>query len=412
MAHDLAETGTDSALPTHTSLLSRLRDWQDQEGWREFFDTYWRLIYNVARRTGLSDAEAQDVVQNTFICLARRMPKFHYDRTRGSFKSWLRVVTRSRIQVYHRGQKAQKQPRQDPDSVEHVGCGIGEARIRYWLASINQNWADASNWRVDAREGPPDFLGPQNGDDLIFDGSIANNTDPMFNSLSNLTVRSLTFRGSSDVWALHNSTFAPNTLIVTRDISTSDDSETEYIEIDTPLRLGGDVRIAANYLWDTWVQNGNHFEIGLNGPIDLNGHTLTVYAGVQSLMHVSGAISGIGDVVAQGAGVPDPDQLGKVVFDGTSANPFQGTLIATAGWSNDGQWYTSTVHFNKPAGVTVADHLRIFSETIVTLDAPEQLGDAGIAEIDGHTGRRARAATDGGSGVTVGGPPRSPPAWN
>ena len=102
----LAEPGTDSLLPTRQSLLSRLRDWQDQDGWREFFDSYWRLIYNVARKSGLADAEAQDVVQTTFIYLARRMPRFHYDRARGSFKSWLRVVTRSRISVYRRREKA------------------------------------------------------------------------------------------------------------------------------------------------------------------------------------------------------------------------------------------------------------------------------------------------------------------
>ena len=101
-----AEPLTDSLLPTRQSLLTRLRDWQDQDGWREFFDSYWRLIYNVARKSGLSDAEAQDVVQTTFIYLSRRMPKFHYDRTRGSFKSWLRVVTRSRISVFRRRKRA------------------------------------------------------------------------------------------------------------------------------------------------------------------------------------------------------------------------------------------------------------------------------------------------------------------
>jgi RNA polymerase sigma factor (sigma-70 family) len=105
MSRDLAEPGTDSLLPTRQSLLSRLKDSQDQEGWREFFELYWRLIYNVARRAGITDAEAQDVVQTTFIYLSRRMPNFHYDRTRGSFKSWLRVVTRSRINVYCRTEK-------------------------------------------------------------------------------------------------------------------------------------------------------------------------------------------------------------------------------------------------------------------------------------------------------------------
>lgn len=100
-----AEPRTDSLLPTRQSLLSRLRDWQDQEGWREFFDTYWRLIYNVARKSGMDDHQAQEVVQSTFIYLSRRMPNFRYEPARGSFKSWLRVVTRSRISVYRRSEK-------------------------------------------------------------------------------------------------------------------------------------------------------------------------------------------------------------------------------------------------------------------------------------------------------------------
>lgn len=110
----LAEPGTDSLLPTRQSLLTRLRDWQDQDGWRDFFDSYWRLIYNVARKSGLSDADAQDVVQTTFMYLARRMPNFHYDRARGSFKSWLRAVTRSRISVYRRGEKADERFNREP----------------------------------------------------------------------------------------------------------------------------------------------------------------------------------------------------------------------------------------------------------------------------------------------------------
>jgi RNA polymerase sigma factor (sigma-70 family) len=105
-----AERPTDSFLPTRQSLLSRLRDCEDQQGWREFFDSYWRLIYNVARHAGLDDATAQDVVQNTFIYLARRMPKFQYDPGRHSFKSWLRHVTRSRISVYRRRAMCKEPP--------------------------------------------------------------------------------------------------------------------------------------------------------------------------------------------------------------------------------------------------------------------------------------------------------------
>src|SRR5213078_2243177 len=102
MLNMTAEPDSEPFLPTRQSLLSRLRDWDDQAGWHEFFDTYWRLIDNVARKSGLADVEAQDVVQGTFIYLSRKMKSFRYVSSRGSFKSWLRVVTRSRISVYRR----------------------------------------------------------------------------------------------------------------------------------------------------------------------------------------------------------------------------------------------------------------------------------------------------------------------
>jgi len=90
------------SLPTRASLLSRLRNLGDSDSWRTFFETYWRLLYNVARKSGLADAESQDVVQETVIAVARKMPGFHYDPTKGSFKQWLLLITRRRIQDHLR----------------------------------------------------------------------------------------------------------------------------------------------------------------------------------------------------------------------------------------------------------------------------------------------------------------------
>ena len=84
-------------MPTRYSLLSRLRDWDDQDSWKEFFDSYWRLIYSVALKSGLTQDEAQDVVQETIISVARDIHKFKRDRSLGSFKGWLRNLTRWRI---------------------------------------------------------------------------------------------------------------------------------------------------------------------------------------------------------------------------------------------------------------------------------------------------------------------------
>ena len=87
----------DDSLPTRASLLRRLRDLADSDSWRTFFETYWRLLYHVALKAGLNDAEAQDVVQETVIAVARQMPDFRYEPANGSFKQWLLLITRRRI---------------------------------------------------------------------------------------------------------------------------------------------------------------------------------------------------------------------------------------------------------------------------------------------------------------------------
>ena len=77
--------------------MGRLKDLEDQPSWQEFFDAYWRLIYSVALKAGLTDAEAQDVVQETIITAARHLPGFHYDPKVCSFKTWLLRLARWRI---------------------------------------------------------------------------------------------------------------------------------------------------------------------------------------------------------------------------------------------------------------------------------------------------------------------------
>ena len=91
---------------TRASLINRLKNWRDEPSWHEFFRIYWKFIYGGARKAGLTDAEAQDVVQETLISVAKHMPTFRYDPAIGSFKSWLLNVTRWRILDQFRKRKA------------------------------------------------------------------------------------------------------------------------------------------------------------------------------------------------------------------------------------------------------------------------------------------------------------------
>ena len=95
-------------LPTRESLLRRLKSWDDQESWGDFFNTYWRLIYGAALKAGLNEAQAQDVVQDTIIVVAKKMKDFTYDRAIDSFKGWLLYLTRKRIALEYRRKERER----------------------------------------------------------------------------------------------------------------------------------------------------------------------------------------------------------------------------------------------------------------------------------------------------------------
>src|SRR5215475_15019934 len=104
MTQTMPDDATDF-LPTRRSLLSRLKSCDDQTGWQEFFETYWRLIYGVAIKAGLNDAEAQDAVQETVIAVSKHIATFTYDPAKCSFKTWLLRLTRQRIgRQFHKRQ--------------------------------------------------------------------------------------------------------------------------------------------------------------------------------------------------------------------------------------------------------------------------------------------------------------------
>ena len=87
----------DELIPTRWSLIGRLKNWDDQESWREFFETYWRLIYGVAVKAGLTHTEAEEVVQETVVSVCKKIGEFKADPAHGSFKGWLLTLTRWRI---------------------------------------------------------------------------------------------------------------------------------------------------------------------------------------------------------------------------------------------------------------------------------------------------------------------------
>jgi RNA polymerase sigma factor (sigma-70 family) len=100
------ETGQERSkkelVPTRASLMARLKDLGDQTSWKEFFDTYYRLIYATVAGRGVPSQEAEDVVAQIVEGVARRMPEFIYDPTQCSFKTWLFRIIEHRVADYFR----------------------------------------------------------------------------------------------------------------------------------------------------------------------------------------------------------------------------------------------------------------------------------------------------------------------
>lgn len=137
-------------IPTRESLISRLRQ-KENEGWREFFETYWKLIYNAARKSGLTDTEAQEVVQETMIGVSRRIPGYRYDPELCSFKTWLMNLVRWRVVDQFRN-------REDHATLDQAFDVADEkAFARLWEEDWERNLINAAVERIRNNVRPQEF---------------------------------------------------------------------------------------------------------------------------------------------------------------------------------------------------------------------------------------------------------------
>lgn len=116
---------------TCPSLLVRLRDGQDHDAWARFVEVYGPLLYGCARKQGLQDADAADLMQETLRVVAGAIRQLEYDPQRGSFRSWLLTVFRNQLLRFR--------SRQD-----RAGRGTGDTSAQQRLQE------------VPARDGSPD----------------------------------------------------------------------------------------------------------------------------------------------------------------------------------------------------------------------------------------------------------------
>ena len=121
----------DDSQATRVSLLLRLQGSGDRQAWSDFVDLYSPIVYGFARRQGLQDADAADLVQEVLLSVSKSIR--HYDRQRGPFRHWLMAVVRNRLSEFWQGRTRQASGSGDTDVLKHLEqVPSGEDAERVW----------------------------------------------------------------------------------------------------------------------------------------------------------------------------------------------------------------------------------------------------------------------------------------
>lgn len=110
------------SLATRASLLVRLRDRADHGAWQEFVDVYGPLIYGFARKRGLQDADAADLMQDVLRSVSGSIGRLDYDPRQGRFRGWLFTITRNRLNTLQSSRKARVRGTGDTDAQEALAA--------------------------------------------------------------------------------------------------------------------------------------------------------------------------------------------------------------------------------------------------------------------------------------------------
>ena len=123
---------------TRSSVLAAVKDTGNEAAWARFFDLYAGFVFAIARSKGLASEDADDIVQGVFSELARKMPTFEYDRTKGKFRSYLLGLINWRVLDKLKADKRESELNAAYCDEEKSAAPVTEA------AFIDQEWQNAA----------------------------------------------------------------------------------------------------------------------------------------------------------------------------------------------------------------------------------------------------------------------------
>ena len=143
MTHPLNPT-SNSVGSTSSSLLKRLTS-HDPAAWQRFVRLYGPLVYYWCRQADLQESDREDVFQDVFRAVAEHLPGFRHDRPDGSFRGWLRTITRNKFRDHFR--RTAREPR-----------ATGGSDAQQWLLTIPDDASTSEDGMWTAEEEATLFL--------------------------------------------------------------------------------------------------------------------------------------------------------------------------------------------------------------------------------------------------------------
>jgi RNA polymerase sigma-70 factor (ECF subfamily) len=140
---------------TPVSLLQRLQQPDPAEAWGEFVTLYTPMLYFWARRLGLRQEDAADLIQDVFAILVVKLPAFSHDQGK-SFRGWLRTVVTNKWRDHQRrarlplGESPQKQLNilESSDGLEQLWDQEEQQYLVRHALEIMQRHFEPATWKA------------------------------------------------------------------------------------------------------------------------------------------------------------------------------------------------------------------------------------------------------------------------
>ena len=146
---------------TRASLIVRLSDADNEEAWDEFVRLYQPVVYRLARRRGFQHADAEELVQEVMLAVARAAEGWVPDPERGRFRTWLHRIarnlmvnflTRRKHQVWGTGKSDVQQMLEAESDPQSAVTQLFEVEYRRetfrWAASQVEREVKGTTWQA------------------------------------------------------------------------------------------------------------------------------------------------------------------------------------------------------------------------------------------------------------------------